>query len=325
MTVAPGAREILAIRRAFGKIGRMSRPFLTVLLLVLAAPPAASADWARVSAIFQDRCIACHVGEYAPLGLSLESHAGVMAGSENGPVLAPQAPETSRLYQRITGAAEPRMPLDGPPFLDEAQIGIIRAWIANGAPGPAPESNESTPADTPPPPPDPRADGAVTFGEVERIFLQRCVLCHSDNSKYDNPPEGLRLTSRDDVLAGGERVVVIPGNPHASELIRRVEGLASPRMPFDGPPWLSDEDVALLRDWIAGGAMDDAMRPAATPVGARVRLRGILTAPDAIDGARFTITSGTRIDDRPAIGRPAEMRGRVAADGTIVATRLRGR
>ncbi len=96
-------------------------------------------------------------------------------------------------------------------------------------------------------------------------------------------------------------------------------------MPFDGPPWLTPEQIMLLRDWIAGGAMDAAGQPAPVPVGAEVRYRGTITGPDEIDGLRFTITGATRIDDRPAIGQRAEVRGQVAADGSIIATRLRDR
>lgn len=292
---------------------------LASLVGLFLASPAAAETWAAVSAIFAERCVLCHSGEAAPLGLALDSHAGVMAGSANGPVATPGG----ALVQRITGAAEPRMPLDGPPFLDDAQIAAISAWIEAGAPGP---EAAATAADAPAAaPPDPRADGRVTFDEVERIFKQRCIECHSDNAKLEAPPEGLRLTSIGAILAGGDRIAVIPGNPQGSEIVRRVEGLADPRMPLDGPPWLAPDEIALLRDWIAGGALAADGTPAAIPAGGEVRLRGILTAPDAIDGARFTVTEGTRVDDRPAVGGPAEMRGRIAADGSILAERLRDR
>jgi mono/diheme cytochrome c family protein len=296
--------------------GRLS---LALCVPLLATP--AAADWEDVSAIFKERCTKCHEGDYAPLGLSLTSHAAVMSGSWTGPVVFPDTPEESPLYGRITGTLQPRMPLDGPPFLDDTEIATLRAWIEAGAPGPA--------ADAPVPveaaPPDPYADGIITFPEVERIFLTRCIECHSDNSKEGGPPEDLRLTSYAETLAGGERLAVVPGNPQASEIIRRVEGRADPRMPFDGPPWLTPEQIMLLRDWIAGGAMDAEGNPAPVPVGAQVRYRGTMTGPNEIDGIPFTITGATRIDDRPGVGQQAEVRGAVAADGSIVATRWRDR
>lgn len=287
----------------------------------LFASPAAAADWADVSAIFEARCIKCHEGDYAPLGLSLTTHAAVMSGSWTGPVVLPDNPAASPLYGRITGDLQPQMPLDGPPFLADAEIATLRAWIEAGAPGPAAEA----PAPVAAPPPDPYADGVITFPEVEKIFLTACIECHSDNSKEGGPPEGLRLTSYAEILAGGERIAVVPGNPAASEIVRRVEGLADPRMPFDGPPWLTPEQTTLLKDWIAGGARDADGTPAPMPVGAEVRYRGTMTGPTEIDGLAFTVTGSTRIDDRPGVGQRAEVRGMVAADGSIVATRWRDR
>lgn len=291
-----------------------------VALVVAAAAPGQAQDWAGVSAIFEERCVMCHSGEYAPLGLHLDSHAGVMAGSENGPVVIPGDAATSPLHHRVTGQAEPRMPLDGPPFLDDAQIAGLADWIAAGAPGP--DTAEDPPAEAPT---DPRADGRILYGEVARIFGQACIRCHSDNGLMDAPPEGLRLGSYEDILAGGDRIVLIPGNAQASEIVRRIEGLASPRMPFDGPPWLSDEDAALIRDWIDGGALSDDGVPAPMPVGGEVRLRGVMTGPDEIDGAPFLVTGQTRIDDRPSVGQQAEVRARITATGELQADRLRDR
>ena len=165
----------------------------------------------------------------------------------------------------------------------------------------------------------------VLWPDVEPIFQRACIKCHSDNSKLGAPPEGLRLTSLELVLQGGERLVVLPGDPAMSEIWRRVTGLASPRMPFDGPPWLPEDDIRLLRDWIAQGARDAEGVAAPVPVGAEIRLRGILTAAEEIDGAAFVIGAGTRIDDRPRIGGEAEMRGTVQSDGTVLATRFRDR
>lgn len=293
-------------------------------LAALALPPPAHAGtWAEVDAILQERCVFCHSGDAAPLGLVLESHAGLMAGSENGPVVVPGAPEQSALIARLTGTAEPRMPLDGPPFLEPAQIAAVEAWIAAGAPGPSgggPGAAAATP-----PPADPMADGRVTYDEVAAIFGRHCIECHSENSKMEAPPEGLRLDGYESVLAGGDRLAVLPGNAQASEVIRRVEGLATPRMPFDGPPWLTETEIALLRAWIDGGALSAEGAPAPVPVGARLRIRGVMTGPAEIDGAAFEIKPATRIDDRPGVGSAAELRGRIAPDGRILAERLRDR
>lgn len=299
----------------------MLRSFVLAAGLAAAAAPSSAADWVTVSPILEERCIACHSGEFAPLGLQLDSFGGLIAGSENGPVVIPGDPGASPLIHRLLGRAEPRMPLDGPPFLDDDQIAAISAWIGNGAEGPAADTAGAAPAE----PADPREDGIIVYSEVARIFGQRCIECHSDNGKYDTPPEGLRLDSYQAILSGGDRLVLIPGNAQASEIIRRVKGLGSPRMPFDGPPWLTDADIDLLRDWIDGGALSDDGAPAPVPAGARIRMRGIMTGPAQIDGADFVIDGSTRIDDRPRVGQGAEVRGLVMPDGRIRAERLRDR
>jgi hypothetical protein len=56
---------------------------------------------------------------------------------------------------------------------------------------------------------------------------------------------------------------VVPGHPEASELVRRIRGQALPRMPFDGPPYLSEADIALIVAWIRQGARDAAGDPLA--------------------------------------------------------------
>ncbi len=289
------------------------------LLLVLPCAVKAQ-DWSGIAPIFQERCVLCHTGEYAPLGLQLDSYAGLLAGSENGPVVVPGAFAASPLYHRITGEAEPRMPLDGPPFLSEAEIALISDWIAAGASGP-----DTVEVQAAAPLPAPREDGQILYGEVARIFGQSCIRCHSDNGMMEAPPEALRLDSYTSILAGGDRIVLIPGNAQASEIVRRIEGLASPRMPFDGPPWLSDADAALIRAWIDAGALSGDGIAAPVPAGGRVRLRGVMTAPQEIDGAPFLVTGQTRIDDQPAVGMQAELRARVTADGGLAADRLRER
>lgn len=293
----------------------------SVLTFVLAAFPYAAVGetWQAVSSIFEERCVECHSGEYAPLGLVLDSYQSLMTGSENGLVVNVDAPGQSALVQRLTGAAEPRMPLDGPPFLSDLEIATVEAWLATGAIGSETERAETPEVNNP------YADGQINYDEVAGIFGRHCVICHSDNGRYVTPPEGLRLSSLDNVLRGGERLAVLPGNAQASEIIRRVEGLSDPRMPLDGPPWLSDAETQLLRDWIGGGARSEDGTPATIPVGAKVRMRGILTGRHEIDGSAFVVTGGTRIDDAPRIGGRAEVRGHVSANGDIIANRVRDR
>ncbi len=95
------------------------------------AGPSFSAD---ILPVFTARCTKCHSGETPPRGLRLDSYANVLAGGTYRPVVLPGNPRESELLRRIKGEALPRMPFDGPPFLDETQIRQIEAWIAAGAP-----------------------------------------------------------------------------------------------------------------------------------------------------------------------------------------------
>ena len=323
-------------------------------LLVLSASASLAQDaptWANLGSFFGARCTLCHSGPDAPLGLHLDSYQGALTGSQNGPVLIPGNPEGSELIRRVRGISQPQMPLVGDHLIEE-EIARIEAWIVAGLPEdgkPAAEvtgqSSESpvgaegrntaaitagaedqvaseAPATSDVPVPGPGEP--VTFAHVERIFLQRCVECHSE-ARAGGPPEGLRLGTYEQILHGGERLVLIPGNPEGSEIIRRISGTAQPRMPFDGPPWLDDEQIELIRRWIEEGARDAEGNTAPMPVGREVRFRGVLTGPEEIDGVEFLLTPGTRIDDRPEVGEEAEVRGVVTEDGQIEATRLRDR
>lgn len=289
--------------------------------LVLATPAAAqeAPTWDDVGALFADRCVMCHSGDYAPLGLRLDALDSALAGSENGPVLIAGQPEASPLIGRLRGTIQPQMPMDGPPFLDEAQIALVADWITAGMPagtGGAPAATEPAP---------PRPAGEVWFDEVEGIFLQRCAKCHSDGSIMGAPPEGLRLSSLEVILQGNERAVIVPGQARLSLVWRHVAGVQEPRMPFDGPPFLSDEEVALIAAWIDGGARDGAGQPAPMPVGAEIRIEGRMSGPDAMEGVPLIVDGRTRIDDRPESGAWFELRGVIGADGSVIATRLRER
>jgi hypothetical protein len=64
----------------------------------------------------------------------------------------------------------------------------------------------------------------------------------------------LDLTSYTDIMEGSETgPVVISANPGESELIKRVKGVSTPRMPL-GAPALPDGEIEILENWIHAGA-----------------------------------------------------------------------
>lgn len=88
--------------------------------------------------------------------------------------------------------------------------------------------------------------------------------CHFPGSKTPIGIEqaGLDLSSYASLRAGGVRsraAIVVAGRPCDSILVQKI-GEAPPvgaRMPFDGPPFLSDAERQLIADWIAEGAGDN--------------------------------------------------------------------
>ena len=238
---------------------------LGVGLFLALALPAQAATFAEVSAILQARCVVCHQGEAAPLGLRFDSHAALMKGSSRGPVVRPKDPAASEIVRRVRGASLPRMPLTGPPWLSEGEIRTLEKWIAAGAPA----GESAAMALKKPEPQDP-----VTYTDVAPILVGRCAKCHSANGLMGAPPEGYRLDTLQAALDAADRARIVPGHPSSSELVRRIRGESRPRMPFDGPPYLGEDEMRLLERWIAQGARDAEGRRSPVPAGARVRWRG---------------------------------------------------
>jgi len=90
---------------------------------------------------------------------------------------------------------------------------------------------------------------------VRPILSDKCFACHGPDARTRNIP--LRLDVEADAKADrGGRRAIIPGDPDASELIRRVTA-ESParRMPpaFTGHK-LTAQEIATLREWISAGA-----------------------------------------------------------------------
>jgi hypothetical protein len=92
-------------------------------------------------------------------------------------------------------------------------------------------------------------------GEIQPIFNSNCAgaPCHIGGNA-----NGLSLNSYADLMDGGNSGdVVLPGNPDGSIIVRRLEGSITPRMPLNGPPYLSSSEIQLIRDWIEQGALDN--------------------------------------------------------------------
>src|SRR4051794_21069841 len=88
--------------------------------------------------------------------------------------------------------------------------------------------------------------------DVKPILNKKCIACHGGVKKQ----AGFSVLFREDMFAptkSGKRAVV-PGDPDASEMIRRIS-LSDPeeRMPYKHQP-LTKEEISILRNWIKQGA-----------------------------------------------------------------------
>ena len=110
-----------------------------------------------------------------------------------------------------------------------------------------------------------------TFSSIQReIFDQTdsagraaCIQCHTAVGRV--PAGGLNLTSATSyaALVGVGSVLkpgairVIPGDPANSYLVQKLEGtpgIVGRRMPFLGPPFLTDGQILVIKRWIEIGA-----------------------------------------------------------------------
>ena len=143
--------------------------------------------------------------------------------------------------------------------MDVVRLTIGMVAVAGAAMTAACGSSSSSPT-TPTPPSGPSFATQIQA----QILTPACSSCHTDDGR--NPSSQLNLKSTAvsyaqlvGIASVGKAgaVRVIPGNPSGSYLVQKLEGAADIvglRMPRNGPPYLTDAQVALIRLWIQNGA-----------------------------------------------------------------------
>ena len=98
-----------------------------ISLLLITVPLSGAVDFATsIHPILAGRCAPCHSGGKPQAGFSVESRRGMLRA------VVPGKPEESLMLKKVSGTAGSRMPPSGG-NLTEAQIGLLRDWIAEGA------------------------------------------------------------------------------------------------------------------------------------------------------------------------------------------------
>jgi Protein of unknown function (DUF1553)/Protein of unknown function (DUF1549)/Planctomycete cytochrome C len=120
--------------RPLGPVGLFVLGVATVAGAQLAPPVDRPVDFERdVQPIFEQRCYSCHGSQVQTSGLRLDDGDAALKGGNFGLVIKPGNSSSSALILRVAGApGVVRMPPAGAPLTAE-QVGILRAWIDEGA------------------------------------------------------------------------------------------------------------------------------------------------------------------------------------------------
>ncbi len=111
--------------------------------------PAAIEQFEReVRPVLVEHCQSCHGTKKQEMSLRLDSAQGLLAGSDNGPVVVAGDPEKSLLIEVVRYHGETKMPPQG--RLTEAAIASLERWVKAGAVWPKGDVPAATPPHTHP-------------------------------------------------------------------------------------------------------------------------------------------------------------------------------
>jgi hypothetical protein len=211
-----------------------------------APSPAAAAPLfeADVLPLLKTKCLRCHGEKGKKAELDLRSRAGVLKGSESGPVVVPGKPLDSPLYEAVHSG---KMPPGKNPKLSSSEVEILRRWIEGGARFAAAGADSSRPP--------------LTQHDALPILLRRCTVCHGPRVQE----AGLDLRSRAAMLRGGKSgPAIVPGKPDESRLIRKIHAGEMPprrRLIEVSIKPVEPAETEVLARWIALGAPEVPSEP----------------------------------------------------------------
>ncbi len=161
-----------------------------------------------VRPILQRHCQGCHQPASKQGNLDLTTFAGLAKGGNRGPAIP-------LLLDYVTGKRQPRMPMGGK-ALDEAQVAVLRNWIASGAKDDTPADSISM--DSPPVYDQPPVINAVAWspdGQLLAVSGYREILLHRAGG---NGPEARLLGQSDRIHSllftkDGKTLIAAGGTP----------------------------------------------------------------------------------------------------------------
>lgn len=228
-----------------------------------AAPPANNDFQEIQDTIFTPICTACHIGAGAPAGLRLDagnSYAllvNVASAQVPGTLrVNPGNPNASYLVQKIEGTAAVgvRMPANGPPFLTQDRVDLVRRWISAGAPVSSAPADRLIVTSTIPAVSETATPG---LGKLTVIFNSNV-----DSSRVSAGTFTLRDASDQSVVLAG--VSVPAGRQNVVEITTRhplTAGSYQLSVHGDGPAPLADEAGHVLDGDADGAPGGDTLIP----------------------------------------------------------------
>jgi mono/diheme cytochrome c family protein len=89
------------------------------------------------------------------------------------------------------------------------------------------------------------------YASVQKIFTASCAKCHGPAG--GRVAGNLSLTTYAEVMKGGKSGPCVVAGDANSLLIQYITGAKQPQMPRKAPP-LAQQDIDLIKNWIAAGA-----------------------------------------------------------------------
>ena len=203
----------------------------------------------QIQPLLEKNCLACHSTTTKQAGLDLSSRQGILKGGKHGPVVVPGNSKSSLLFGLITHSQQPAMPPQGEKLPAQATA-LVGLWIDLGAPYGLLDSDKDIALTD-------ESSGALAatrddhFVKVRSILETKCLHCHGGKFRQ----AGLDVSERERILQGSDEHpdVVVPGDPGASLLVKKVRHQHEPGMPYQGQQ-LSEEEIRNLVAWVDAGA-----------------------------------------------------------------------